>query len=92
MQTSEKQKQQQAELHKKLWAIANDLRGTMDASEWDDPPEDWWDADGNTCTNPEAGWYESQLETEVNYHLRGVTHWMPLPPHPSPNIRRSDTP
>lgn len=59
--------------------------GTMDASDWDDPPEDWWDADGNTCTNPEAGWYESQLETEVNYHLRGVTHWMPLPPHPSPN-------
>lgn len=34
MQTSEKQKQQQAELHKKLWAIANDLRGTMDASEF----------------------------------------------------------
>src|SRR5699024_263613 len=27
-------KVQQAELHKKLWAIANDLRGTMDASEF----------------------------------------------------------
>ena len=34
MSTSAKQKVQQAELHKKLWAIANDLRGTMDASEF----------------------------------------------------------
>ncbi len=34
MSITEKQKQQQAELHKKLWAIANDLRGTMDASEF----------------------------------------------------------
>ena len=34
MSTSVKQKVQQAELHKKLWAIANDLRGTMDASEF----------------------------------------------------------
>ena len=34
MSTSAKQKGQQAELHKKLWAIANDLRGTMDASEF----------------------------------------------------------
>lgn len=34
MQTTDKQKQQQAELHKKLWSIANDLRGTMDASEF----------------------------------------------------------
>ncbi|WP_223873953.1 hypothetical protein [Staphylococcus aureus] len=28
----EKQRQQQAELHKKLWSIANDLRGNMDAA------------------------------------------------------------
>ena len=34
MSITEKQKTQQAELHKKLWAIANDLRGTMDASEF----------------------------------------------------------
>lgn len=34
MSTSVKQKVQQAELHKKLWSIANDLRGTMDASEF----------------------------------------------------------
>ena len=34
MSTSAKQKVQQAELHKKLWSIANDLRGTMDASEF----------------------------------------------------------
>ena len=53
--------------------------GTMDASDWDDPPDDWWDEDGNKCTNPEAGWYESQVESEVNYLLSGVSHWMPLP-------------
>ncbi|WP_099991951.1 type I restriction-modification system subunit M [Staphylococcus pseudintermedius] len=34
MSITEKQRQQQAELHKKLWAIANDLRGNMDASEF----------------------------------------------------------
>ncbi|MZP64444.1 adenine methylase, partial [Staphylococcus pseudintermedius] len=27
MSITEKQRQQQAELHKKLWAISNDLRG-----------------------------------------------------------------
>ena len=61
----------------------------MDASDWPDPPEDWWDEDGNTCTNPEAGWYEANLETEVNYLLHNVTHWMPIPPHPSPNTKMS---
>ena len=34
MTTSEKQRQQQAELQKKLWSIANDLRGNMDANEF----------------------------------------------------------
>ncbi|WP_086429281.1 type I restriction-modification system subunit M [Staphylococcus cornubiensis] len=34
MSITEKQRQQQAELHKKLWSIANDLRGNMDASEF----------------------------------------------------------
>ncbi|MEX6585473.1 type I restriction-modification system subunit M [Paraclostridium bifermentans] len=34
MQTSEKQEQQQRELHSKLWAIANDLRGNMEANEF----------------------------------------------------------
>lgn len=55
----------------------------MDASDWDDPPEDWWDEDGDRCTNPEAGWYESQIETETNWLLTGVTHWAPLPPLPA---------
>ncbi|MDZ5608384.1 type I restriction-modification system subunit M [Bacillus pseudomycoides] len=36
MTTSEKQRQQQSELHKKLWAMANDLRGQMDAYEFKD--------------------------------------------------------
>ncbi|MBD8038724.1 type I restriction-modification system subunit M [Solibacillus sp. A46] len=36
MTTSEKQRQQQAELHKKLWDMANDLRGQMEASEFKD--------------------------------------------------------
>ncbi|PTC13852.1 type I restriction-modification system subunit M [Bacillus wiedmannii] len=36
MTTSERQRQQQAELHKKLWAMANDLRGQMDAYEFKD--------------------------------------------------------
>ena len=34
MQTSEKQQQQQRELHSKLWTIANDLRGNMEANEF----------------------------------------------------------
>jgi len=36
MTTSELQRQQQAELHKKLWAMANDLRGQMEAYEFKD--------------------------------------------------------
>ena len=31
MTTCEKQRQQQAELHKKLWDMANDFRGQMEA-------------------------------------------------------------
>ena len=34
MDVAEKQNKQQAELHSKLWSMANDLRGTMDASEF----------------------------------------------------------
>src|SRR5699024_11434021 len=34
MTVTEKQRQQQAEIQKKLWSIANDLRGNMDASEF----------------------------------------------------------
>jgi hypothetical protein len=65
--------------------------GTMDASNWDDPPEDWWDEDGDTCTNPEPGWYESQIETGINYQLHGVAHWMPLPAAPNnPHHQRAD--
>ena len=32
MDVAEKQNKQQSELHSKLWSMANDLRGTMDAS------------------------------------------------------------
>ena len=34
METQEIQAKQQAELHTQLWAMANDLRGNMDASEF----------------------------------------------------------
>ncbi|WP_163195245.1 type I restriction-modification system subunit M [Clostridium thermarum] len=34
MSVSEKQQEQQASLHNKLWAIANDLRGNMEANEF----------------------------------------------------------
>lgn len=34
MKTNEKQQEQQRELHTKLWAIANDLRGNMEANEF----------------------------------------------------------
>ena len=34
MGVAEKQSKQQAELHSKLWSMANDLRGSMDASEF----------------------------------------------------------
>lgn len=34
MQINEKQQEQQRELHTKLWAIANDLRGNMEANEF----------------------------------------------------------
>lgn len=34
MQTSERQQEQQRELHTRLWAIANDLRGNMEANEF----------------------------------------------------------
>ncbi|MGL4485108.1 MAG: type I restriction-modification system subunit M N-terminal domain-containing protein, partial [Anaerovoracaceae bacterium] len=34
MSTSDKQKQQQANLHTALWSMANDLRGSMEAYEF----------------------------------------------------------
>lgn len=57
-------------------------KGTLDASMWDDPPEDWWDNETDTCTNPEDGWQEEPIEGEMVYELKGVTHWMPLPEMP----------
>lgn len=57
--------------------------GTMDASDWEIPPEDWWDDAGETCTNPEDGFWEACVEAEGSWMLNGVTHWMPLPPLPN---------
>ena len=34
MDVADKQNKQQTELYSKLWSIANDLRGTMEASEF----------------------------------------------------------
>ena len=61
--------------------------GTLDATMWDDPPEDWWDEQENTATNPEDGWMEMPIEGEQMYGLENVTHWMPLPEMPMPNDR-----
>lgn len=59
--------------------------GTMDATCWDDPPEDWWDEDGTVCVNPTDEWFEATIESESGWILEHVTHWMPLPkmPHES---------
>lgn len=57
--------------------------GTMDASMWDDPPDDWWDESGNKCVCPDAGWWEECFSVEGASMLDNVTHWMPLPPSPN---------
>ncbi len=57
--------------------------GAMDASEWDAPPEDWWDEDLNRCVCPDAGWWEECFEVEGASMLSNVTHWMPLPASPN---------
>ncbi len=36
MTIEEEQRKQQAELHQKLWAIADDLRGSMEAGDFKD--------------------------------------------------------
>jgi hypothetical protein len=57
--------------------------GTVDASMWDETPDDWWDEEGNVCTNPTDEWSESPVEGERSYALENVTHWMPLPDMPN---------
>jgi hypothetical protein len=64
---------------------------SIDAEFWDDPPDEWWDAEGNHCTNPDDMWLEEAIESEMSYILSGVTHWMPLPdvPNASPHSERA---
>jgi len=57
--------------------------GTLDASMWDDPPEEWWNDDETKCSNPEDGWMEEFIEGESMYGLVNVTQWMPLPDMPN---------
>lgn len=57
--------------------------GTLDATMWDDPPEEWWDEQENTATNPTDGWMEEPIEGERMYELENVTHWMLLPEMPN---------
>lgn len=52
--------------------------GTLDASMWDDPPEDWWDGAGDNCRNPSDGWWEEPVAGELLWELDDVTHWRPL--------------
>jgi hypothetical protein len=60
--------------------------GSIDASCWDETPDDWWDEDGNVCTNPTDEWSESPVEGERSYGLENVTHWMPLPDMPNAQV------
>lgn len=57
--------------------------GTIDAELWDETPDDWWDEDGNVCTNPHDVWFEESVELETTGFLENVTHWMPLPDMPN---------
>ena len=56
--------------------------GTMDASDWDDPPEEWWDENEDYCRCPKDGWWEDVIEAEGSWMLENVTHWMPMPEFP----------
>jgi len=60
--------------------------GTLDASNWDDPPDEWWDENGGDCRCPEAAWWESQVEAETMWQLSNVTHWMPIPCLPNAKL------
>jgi len=57
--------------------------GTIDAEMWEDTPDEWWDEDGNVCTNPHDVWFEESVELETTGLLENVTHWMPLPDMPN---------
>ena len=57
--------------------------GSIDASCWDETPDDWWDEDGNVCTNPYDVWFEESVELETTGFLENVTHWMLLPDMPN---------
>ena len=63
--------------------------GTMDATMWDDPPDDWWDEGGNKCVCPDAGWWEECFAVDGASMLENVTHWMPLPASPNNKLSNS---
>lgn len=61
--------------------------GTLDASMWDDPPEEWWNdgESGEQCSPPYDAWWEESVEIEETRELEDVTHWHPMlkmPQHP----------
>jgi hypothetical protein len=60
--------------------------GSIDVTCWMILPEDWWDEDGNVCTNPTDEWSESPVEGKRSYGLENVTHWMPLPDMPNSSL------
>ena len=65
--------------------------GTIDAELWDETPDDWWDEDGNVCTNPHDVWFEESVELETTGFLENVTHWMPLPDMPNAEVSHRDS-
>lgn len=58
--------------------------GSLDAADWDDPPDDWWDETGDKCLCPHDAWLEEFVEECPQYSwLKNVTHWMELPAMPN---------
>lgn len=56
--------------------------GTLDAKDWDMPPDEWWDEEGEKCMCPFDAWWEDPYTTDNCSHVFNVTHWMELPSVP----------
>lgn len=55
---------------------------TVDASDFSDEVDGEYDEEKDTYWLKE-GWNDESQESEYHYGISGVTHWQPLPIHPS---------